>query len=173
MFARVFLPDSGLESTFAQNKSCRFFLPLQLLFWPNFKLPYEILSSSRSKLRQKSVKRVYCAPLLSTVLGAHTAADRRRPPRVARAGESRSPRTVLIRSPGLIHFLRPLLPPRVHAEPSPSRARRRRPSGRMLPSRLDSARPEPRNLALHLHRPSLSPFVPFPGRIGPAPAGRH
>ena len=33
-----------LKSIFAQNESCRFSFPLQLLFWPNFKFLYEKLS---------------------------------------------------------------------------------------------------------------------------------
>ena len=52
VFGHIFLLDPSLKSTFAPNQSCRPSLPLQLLFWPNFKLQYEILSFSRSKLGQ-------------------------------------------------------------------------------------------------------------------------
>ena len=44
-----FLPNPQPESTFAQNQSCRSSLPLQLLFWPNFKFLCEVLSFGRSK----------------------------------------------------------------------------------------------------------------------------
>ena len=59
-FDRVFLHDSMLKSTFAQNKSSRSSLPLQLLFWPTFRSLYEILSFNRSKSSQILVKRVHC-----------------------------------------------------------------------------------------------------------------
>ena len=52
VFDRVFLPNQSLKSTFAQNKSCRSSLPLQLLFWPNFKFQYEIWSFGRSNFGQ-------------------------------------------------------------------------------------------------------------------------
>ena len=42
VFDLVFLANPSLNSTFAQNKSCRSYLPLQLLFWSNFKFLYEI-----------------------------------------------------------------------------------------------------------------------------------
>ena len=71
MFDRVFLPDPGLKSTFAQNKSCRPSIPLQLLFWPNFKFLYESLSfgwSNASKNRSKFVEPHCSSPVLVTVL---------------------------------------------------------------------------------------------------------
>ena len=48
----VFLPILELESIFAQHQSYRSFLPLQLLFWPNFELHCEIWSFCQSKLSQ-------------------------------------------------------------------------------------------------------------------------
>ena len=52
MFDLVFVLDPSLKSTSAQNESCRSFNPLQLLFWPNFMLPYEIWSFSGSNWSQ-------------------------------------------------------------------------------------------------------------------------
>ena len=70
VFDHVFLPDQSLKSTFAQNKSCRSSLPLQFLFWPNFKFLYEILSFNRSKLsqNQSNVVTVHlmCSPVHRT-----------------------------------------------------------------------------------------------------------
>ena len=48
VFDPVFLLDSSLESTFAQNKSCRSYRPLQLLFWQNFIFQCKIWSFGRS-----------------------------------------------------------------------------------------------------------------------------
>ena len=52
VFDSVFVLDLSSKSTSAQNESCRSFNPLQLLFWPNFKLLYEIWSFSRSNWSQ-------------------------------------------------------------------------------------------------------------------------
>ena len=52
MFDLVFVLDPSLKSIFAKNESCRSFNPLQLLFWPNFMLPYEIWSFSGSNWSQ-------------------------------------------------------------------------------------------------------------------------
>ena len=40
-FDHVFLSNPRIKLTFVQYQSCRSFLPLQLLFWPNFKIQYE------------------------------------------------------------------------------------------------------------------------------------
>jgi len=40
-FKHVFHPNPNSKSTFSQNQSCRFSLPLQFLFWPNFKFQYK------------------------------------------------------------------------------------------------------------------------------------
>jgi hypothetical protein len=98
VFDRVFLSDLGLKSTFAQNESCRSSLPLQLLFWPNFKFLYQILRFGWSNVSQKTVKIKHCVSLYSTVLGAHTATDRRRL-HASAVGDPRTPRgRVFIRS---------------------------------------------------------------------------
>jgi len=85
VFDRVFLPDPGLESTFAQNKSCRSSLPLQLLFWPNFKSLYQILRFGWSNASQKWSKSnivLPCAPLFSAPIPRPTAGDSTRRPSV-------------------------------------------------------------------------------------------
>src|SRR6185312_13768413 len=50
VFDYVFLLDPSSKSIFAQKQSCRPSLPLQLLFWPNFKLLCENYSFGRSKI---------------------------------------------------------------------------------------------------------------------------
>ena len=52
MFDLVFLLDPSFKSSFAQNESCRSSLPLQLLFWPNFKFLYQNLSFGGSNSSQ-------------------------------------------------------------------------------------------------------------------------
>ena len=66
MFNRVLLHDPSLKSTSAQNKSCTSYYPLQLLFWPNFKLLYEIWSFSGSNWSQNhSIESTVRAPAFS------------------------------------------------------------------------------------------------------------
>ena len=67
-FDHIFLLDPSHKSTFAQKQSCRSSLPLQLLFWPNFKFLYENFEFQLVKLEQKSFKRRNSAsPVLDTV----------------------------------------------------------------------------------------------------------
>ena len=77
VFEHIFLSNPSSKSTFVQQQSCGSSLPLQLLFWPNFMFLYENLSFEWSKLSKKSVKRITVDSLFVTVLGAHTATDRR------------------------------------------------------------------------------------------------
>ena len=86
MFDLVFLLDSSSKSTFAQNKSCRSSFALQLLFWPNFTFPYQILSFGQSKSGQTRVKLIQLVRCSSPVLVAVLV---RRPYRRLAAGERR------------------------------------------------------------------------------------
>ena len=61
-----------------------------------------------------------------------------------------------------LRFLLPFLFLFVLAPTRAEQSRRRRPSGRPLPPRINSARHNPLCLALHLRRPSLSPAEPPP-----------
>ena len=88
-FEYVFLHDPSFEATCAQNKSCRPSIPLQLLFWPNFMFQCKISSFGWSKSGQKSVKMI--TVLHGSSLCLPRPSQRRRPPRVAIAGEPRSP----------------------------------------------------------------------------------
>ena len=59
MFDSIFLPNPSFKSTFAQNKSCRSSLPLQILFLLNFKFLYQSLSfgwSNTSKNQSKFIE---------------------------------------------------------------------------------------------------------------------
>ena len=75
MFDPVFLSDPSFKSTFAQNKSCRSYRTLQLLFWPNFKCPYEISSFGRSNASQFQSNEITVPSLFSPV---HHRSRRRR-----------------------------------------------------------------------------------------------
>ena len=107
VFDHIFLPDQSLKSTFAQNKSCRSSLPLQFLFWPNFKFLYEILSFNRSKLsqNQSNVVTVHllCSPVHRTPPIPRSA---RRRQRLHASGFSAN---LAIRVHRLIHSPRPSL----------------------------------------------------------------
>ena len=96
VFDRVFLLDPGLKSAFAQKRSCRFFLPLQFLFCPNFKLLYENLSFGQSNASQNQSKGITVPPCSSLCRrDAHTSDCRRRraSSMCRRAGDPRPPRT--------------------------------------------------------------------------------
>ena len=170
MFDPVFLDDPNLKSTFAQNESCRSSLPPQLLFWPNFKFLYQILSSNRSKSSQIGSKSCIVLPCASTVL-AHTATgDRRRrrvPTRVAHPGDPRSPSAALSsRRHG--NLLLPSIPSPSSrsccAELELDDAAHR--AGQTSLPRFDPSHSELRNLTPHPLRTSLSSAAPKPGRIG-------
>ena len=89
MFDPIFLNDPNLKSTFAQKQSCRASLPLQLLFWPNFKLLYENLSFGWSNLGQNSLNVAVLFLCVTVLADAHTATD---------AGDStRRPSAILAR----------------------------------------------------------------------------
>jgi len=75
MFDPIFLNDPNLKSTFAQKQSCRASLPLQLLFWPNFKLLYENLSFGWSNLGQNSLNVAVLFLCVTILADAHTATD--------------------------------------------------------------------------------------------------
>ena len=70
------LLDPSLKSIFAQNESCRSSFPLQLLFWPNFMFPYQILSFGWSKSDQNcsnAATVLHCVTVFATVSrAAHT-----------------------------------------------------------------------------------------------------
>ena len=126
MFEYVFLLDPSLKSIFAQKQSCRPSLPLQLPFWPNFMLPYEILSSNMSKSSKIWSKSCTVPPLCSTLCrpGAHNATgDAPAMPRVGRREERRlaSKLRRSPRRPSPFSFT-PLLPARAQTEPSPCSA---------------------------------------------------
>ena len=76
VFDLVFVLDLSFKSTSTQNESCRSSFPLQLLFWPNFMFPYQILSfrwSKSGQTRVQFIQWVHCSsPVLS--YAAHTAA---------------------------------------------------------------------------------------------------
>jgi hypothetical protein len=69
--------------------------------------------------------------------------------------------------PSLNHCPPHLLLPRVRAEQRAERSCRRHRAGHPSPPCLDSSRPKPPHLALHLLRPSTNPSEPSPGQIGP------
>ena len=126
MFDLVFVLNSGFESIFAQKQSCRPFCPLQLLFWPNFKFLYGILSFNWSKsAKNHSISVNGDSPVLDSSPPSSTFAS----PRVSRRRSSRSAQTcrrVLIPFPGAVSVFPPLLLPhargssRARAEPSPA-----------------------------------------------------
>ena len=92
MFDYVFLPNPSLKSTFAQNESCRSSVPLQLLFWPNFKLLYKNLSFGWSNSNQFQSNELTVPPCTSTMLAA---TDCRR------LHASRAPAILALRARGL------------------------------------------------------------------------
>src|SRR6185436_14280129 len=107
MFDLIFLPNPSSKSTFAQNKSCRFSLPLQLLFWPNFKFLYEVLSFNLSNASQKLIKPFTIVPLFVTVLvrDAHAATGTTPATSTRRAHRRTSPSTRAVLIP-LLTLLR-------------------------------------------------------------------
>ena len=165
MFVRVFLHEPSLKSTFAQNKSCRSFLPLQLLFWPNFKLPCEFLSFNRSNESQNLVKWItvlHCSSLCRR--DAHTGDCHRRRASSTRqrsrpelgVGSCLSTPGVQLRSPS------PSSSCSSSRRAKPSRAAVARRAGHPSPPRLDPSRPNLPSLAPHLLHPSTSSIEPFP-----------
>ena len=174
-FEHVFLPNSSSKSTFAQNKSCRSSLPLQLLFWPNFKFLYEKLRSGWSNLGQNSFETSLFLFLFSLV-HAHTATgDAPVAPRVGHRSKRRLA-SKLRRSPRRPRsgsFAPLLLPARARDEPSraepPSLAAPvtlRHPASIL---RAPTSLASPRTSFTH-PRARLSRF---PSRIEPATIGRH
>ena len=161
MFDPIFLIDQSLKSTFAQKQSCRFSLPLQLLFWPNFKFLYQILSFGRSNTGQNQSK---CVTVCSCARHGVARHPCRRlwpsapPPRVGRWRSLHAALRVLIcsRRPAVVPP-HPLLLPRARvaqstSKPPPSLApanSRRRSSFPRAPtflatSRTHAAPPQPR-----------------------------
>ena len=102
-----FSPDQSIKSTFTQNKSCRSSLPLQLLFWPNFKFLYEKLRSGWSNLGQNSFEASMFLFLFSPVHAHTKTGEVPATPRVSRCSDPRPtcvpllslPRAVPIHSP--------------------------------------------------------------------------
>ena len=170
MFALVFLPNPSFESIFAQKQICRSFLPLQLLFWPNFKFLYGILSFNWSMSGQISVKTI-------TVL--HSSSLCRRPYRDdrRRLHASHAPAILAIRAASplsarelwrlLVLISSPSSRPR-QAKPEHERAATAAgaDSDHPSPSRLDPVRPNLHRRTPHPRRPSPSPITPLPCRIG-------
>ena len=176
MFVRVFLHDPSLKSTFAQNKRCRSFLPLQLLFWLNFKLPYEFLSFNRSNTSQNWSNGSLCCTALHCVAATPipaTVVVGELPPRVG----DRAPNLAWYRAYPLpaFNFVPPplLLPARARDEPSraepPSLAAPVTPRHPASILRAPTSLTSPRTSSTH-PRARLSRF---PGRIEPATAGCH
>ena len=176
MFVRVFLHEPSLISTFAQNKSCRSFLPLQLLFWPNFKLPCEFLSFNRSNASQNLVKWI-------TMLHCFSLGRRDAPTGDCRRRRASSTRR---RSRPELGVGSCLSPPGVQlCSPSPSSScsssRRAKPSRAAVARRAGHPSPPASILRAptSLASPRTSSTHPrarlsrFPGRIEPATAGRH
>ena len=152
-FDHVFLSDPGLKSTFAENKSCRSFLSLQLLFWPNFKFLYEILifiGSNRVKNRSKPITVLllvlHCARTRAHAGDRHTAGD------LHATQHRRSSHAANHCSPS------PSSSSRARVKLSVSRAVAGVDSGRPSPSHLDSLRPEPHNFTPHLLRSFPEPI---------------
>ena len=172
MFDLVFVLDLSSKSTSAQNESYRSFNPLQLLFWPNFKLLYEIWSFSGSNWSQnhsnESTVRATAFSLfcpyrhrrLSTPASSstrcssrHSSASGRRPYPLASTGT--------FSSLPAFSFL--------GARSSSSEQRRVRAvvvrrTGQGSPPRFDSSRSNPLHLAPKLVHPSTNATVPYPGR---------
>ena len=135
VFDLVFVLDPSSKSTSAQNESCSSYFPLQLLFWPNFKLLYEIWTFNWSNSSQIDSNELTVSSSVSTVR-AHagiwssvsdaTRRDRRRSSSSARRSYPRGrPRSFPSRPlPSL---------PRARA----SRARRRPPSRPFLTTLLE------------------------------------
>jgi len=154
MLDLVFVFDLSSKSISAQNESCRSFLPLQLLFWPNFKFLYEILSfigSNRVKNRSKSITVLlpvlHCDRTRAHAGDRHTAGDLH----VSRAPANLSLRTTPSLSAHEASSISPpLLLPRARVEPSLSRATAGANFGRPSLPQLDSSRPDLPRLAKKL-----------------------
>ena len=162
VFDPIFLLDSSLESTFAQNKSCRSYRSLQLLFWQNFMFQCKIWSYGRSKLAKSHSNSVTVPPRLVSPPPILTSAS----PHVTPASTSplKRPRCRVDRQ---VHFRFSVPLPFPARSTQLSRASRRSPPAFVpakLAALLDCSHPKPFNLAFHLHRPSLSPISPFLGR---------
>ena len=177
MFDPVFLIDPSLKSTFVQNKSCRSSLPLQLLFWPNFTLPYKIWSFNQSKLSQNRSKRSPCFSCDALCPYRRPCCDRR-----DTAGDSTrrvSRRTLSSALRRSYPCAQPYPFPLPSSPNSSSREQSRAelsplaaPAIPVAPAPISSC-PDLPSLALHLLHPSPSLIEPYAGRIGPAIAGRH
>ena len=158
MFIYIFLLDPSLKSTFAQKQSCRSSLPLQLLFWPNFKFLYEILSFIRSKSSPNQSNGFTVPPCGVTVspmpiLRPTTGDDTRRPSRRTSASErARSYPSPTPRSPFL------LIPLLSFFQLTPSRVERSSPPASLRPP-LDVY---PDFLAPQATQPRPSPPSPIP-----------
>ena len=177
-FDCLFVPDLSFKSIFAQNKSCRSFFPLQLLFWPNFELPYQNLRIGGSKPSQ-IIQFRYCFALFSTVWAptpiptcwpSTSSSTRRR----SRPGDPRRPSAVLIIASTLepsrpIPFLSFFL----SARRDRAELAAARPPGPSSPPLSNPSRPELRNLAPTLLHLSSTSAVPKPGRNRAPVAARH
>ena len=175
VFDYVFLLNSSLKSTFAQNESCRSSFALQLLFWSNFKFIYRILSFGRSNASQFRSKRTQffsCAPLCSP--DAHTALW---PP--ATSPRVTAPAILALRArrsypfAGAGCFSSVLFPFLELAGVEPSEAAVARRADRSSPPRPDPSCQSLPHLTPQLRRPISCPFEPLPGQIGVQTAGRH
>ena len=177
MFDPVFLIDPSLKSTFVQNKSCRSSLPLQLLFWPNFKLPYKIWSFNQSKLSQNWSKQSLCFSCAALCPYQRPCRDRR-----DTAGDSTN-RVSRRTSSSMLRCSYPCARPYPFPLPSsPSSSSREQSRAELPPLNAPaipiaptpiSSRPDLPSLALHLLHPSTSSVEPYAGRISPAIDGCH
>jgi hypothetical protein len=162
VFDLIFLRDPSFKSTFAQNKSCSSYRPLQLLFWPNFMFQCKIWSFGRSKSAKITQIRLLC-PVWSVP---------RRPRRWGRHASRRRTSPIVHTLPSLsaqsrAHFRLsfPFLAPRAEpTNPSPAARRRRSCAGRPPPSRRHFLAPRPPSTLLAL--PSTH-AVPFPSSFEP------
>ena len=152
VFDRVFLSNPSSKSTFAQNKSCRSYRPLQLLFWPNFMFQCKIWSFGWSKsAKSHSISVNWDSPVLlsSTPANDVGVATRRTSANLAH----RALVPVLIPSPRAVTVF-PSLSPLSHStepsNPSPAARRRKSCAGRPPPSRRHFLAPRPPSTFLAL-----------------------
>ena len=164
MFDPVFLDDPNLKSTFAQNESCSSSFAHKLLFWPNFKFLYQILTFGRSNASQiwsKFVELYYFAPVLATVSPGTHADDcgRRCLLHASAIDDPRTPRGRL-----LIRSRRPSsIPPPL--SPSSRLRRARTSSSRRRALRRPTLATPPRFLAPESPPPHPAPLQHLPDLV--------
>jgi hypothetical protein len=116
VFDPVFVSNPIFKSTSAQNKSCRSYSSLQLLFWPNFMFQCKIWSFGRSKSAKNHSNSVTVPPRLVSASPASTLES----PRVALTNLAHRAHTPILIHTESCSFSPSLSLPRAHAEPSSS-----------------------------------------------------